>query len=112
MLNYEFPQIGGGAGKAHLCLLKEFAGRDDLAIDVLTSSPKPGRSTEKFADNITIYKIGLHKKKLHFWRKTEVVEWLFKAGFFYRKLIRQNNYDLVLAFFGFPSAYLCYLSAN
>lgn len=112
MLNYEFPPIGGGAGKAHLCLLKEFAGRDDLAIDVLTSSPKPGQSIEKFADNITIYKIGLHKKNLHFWRKTEVVEWLFKAGFFYKKLIRQNNYDLVHAFFGFPTAYLCYKSTK
>ena len=54
----------------------------------------------------------MHKKNLHYWRKIEVVEWLFKAGFFYKKLIRQNNYDLVHAFFGFPTAYLCYKSTK
>ncbi len=112
MLNYEFPPIGGGAGKAHLCLLKEFADNPELSIDVLTSAPKLGTTVEKYSNNITIHKVGVHKKNLHYWRKIEVVEWLFKAGFFYRKLIRQNNYDLVHAFFGFPTAYLCYKSAK
>jgi len=111
MANYEFPPIGGGAGKANLCLLKQYAGRDDLVIDVLTSAPKPGFTTEKFADNITIYKVGVHKKNLHFWRKTEVAEWLFKAGFRYHALLRKNSYDLAHAFFAFPTAYLCLRSA-
>jgi L-malate glycosyltransferase len=108
MLNYEFPPIGGGAGKANLCLLEEFSGRDDLQIDVLTSSPGVGNICEKFADNITIYKVGIHKKSLHYWRKTEVLEWLFKARGHYKKLIRKNRYDLVHAYFGFPTGYLCY----
>jgi glycosyltransferase involved in cell wall biosynthesis len=112
MANYEFPPIGGGAGKANLCLLKQYAGRDDLVIDVLTSAPKPGFTTEKFADNITIYKVGLHKKSLHFWRKGEVVEWLFKASHHYRKLMKENDYDLAHAFFAFPTAYLCMRSAR
>jgi len=107
MANYEFPPIGGGAGKANLCLLKQYTGRDDLVIDVLTSAPKPGFITEKFADNITIYKVGLHKKNLHFWRKGEVIEWLFKASRHYRKLLNANDYDLAHAFFAFPTAYLC-----
>jgi glycosyltransferase involved in cell wall biosynthesis len=111
MANYEFPPIGGGAGKANLCLLKQYAGRDDLVIDVLTSAPKSGFTTEKFADNITIYKVGVHKKNLHFWRKTEVAEWLFKAGFRYHALLRKNSYDLAHAFFAFPTAYLCLRSA-
>ena len=112
MANYEFPPIGGGAGKANLCLLKQYADRDDLMIDVLTSAPKPGFTTEKFADNITIYKVGVHKKNLHFWRKTEVAEWLFKAGFRYHALLRKNSYDLAHAFFAFPTAYLCLRSAR
>ncbi|MHC5059868.1 MAG: glycosyltransferase [Planctomycetota bacterium] len=111
MANYEFPPIGGGAGKANLCLLKQYAGRDDLAIDVLTSAPKPGNSIDKFAENITIYKVGIHKKNLHFWRKSEVVEWLFKARVHYRRLLGANNYDLAHAFFGFPTAYLFLRSA-
>lgn len=112
MLNFEFPPIGGGAGYAHLNLLKQYAGRDDLRIDVLASAPQTGTFVEKFSGNITIYKIGLHKKNLHLWRKMEVIEWLVKAQFYYRKLLRENNYDLVHAFFGFPTAYLCYRSAN
>ena len=111
MANYEFPPIGGGAGKANLCLLKQYAGREELVIDVLTSAPEPGFSIEKFADNITIYKVGVHKKNLHFWRKSEVIEWLFKAALHYRRLVKTTDYDLAHAFFGFPTAYLCLHSA-
>jgi glycosyltransferase involved in cell wall biosynthesis len=112
MLNYEFPPIGGGAANAHLHILTEYAGNNSLAVDVLTSAPRPGFITEKFSDNITIYKVGVHKKNLHFWRKTEVLEWLIKAGFHYRRLLRENDYDLVHAFFGFPTGWLCYRTAK
>ena len=112
MLNYEFPPIGGGAANAHLCLLKQYAANSELRVDVLTSAPEPGFFLEKFSENITIYKVGLHKKDLQFWRKTEVIEWLVKAHFSYRKLLRENDYDLAHAFFGFPTAWLCYRSAD
>ncbi len=107
MLNYEFPPIGGGAANANLCLLKEFAGKDDLRVDVLTSAAKPGFFAEQFSENITIYKVGLHKKSLHLWRRIEVIEWLIKARGHYRRLVRENKYDLTHAFFGFPTGYLC-----
>ncbi len=42
MLNYEFPPIGGGAGQAHLAILRQYAKRNDLLMDVLTSGPAPG----------------------------------------------------------------------
>lgn len=108
MLNYEFPPIGGGAGKAHLCILKQFADDNRLEIDVLTSAPKPGFVKENFAENITIHKVGIHKKDMHYWRKSEVIEWLFKAKRYYRKMMNENRYDLAHAFFGFPTAWLCY----
>lgn len=108
MLNYEFPPIGGGAANAHLCLLMQYAYNNSLKIDVLTSAPKPGLIKENFADNITIYKVGIHKKQLHYWRKIEVLEWLFKAGFHYRKLLRKNDYDFAHAFSGFPTGWLPY----
>ncbi|MBA7658017.1 D-inositol-3-phosphate glycosyltransferase [subsurface metagenome] len=112
MLNYEFPPIGGGAANAHRCLLKQYTGSSDLKVDVLTSAPKPGFLKESFADNINIYKVGLHKKELHFWRKIEIIEWLFKAKSHYRKLLRENDYDLAHAFFGFPTGWLCYRTAD
>jgi len=112
MLNYEFPPIGGGAAKANLCLLRQYSGRDDLRVDMLTSAPKPGFVSEKFSENITIHKVGIHKKHLHFWRRAEVIEWLVKAGFYYRRLLRENDYDLAHAFFGFPTGWLCYRKAG
>lgn len=108
MLNYEFPPIGGGGGNAHLQLLNQYAGHPELEVDVLTSCIGRGVTQEQFASNIKIYKVGLHKKQLHYWRKSEVLEWLFKANGIYRKLINENNYDLAHAFFGFPTGWLCY----
>jgi len=112
MLNYEFPPIGGGAAKANLCLLRQYAGRDDLHVDMLTSAAKPGIVRDKFSENITIHKVGIHKKHLHFWRRIEVIEWLVKAGFYYRRLLRKNDYDLAHAFFGFPTGWLCYRNSG
>jgi len=112
MLNYEFPPIGGGAAKANLCLLQQYAGRCDLHVDMLTSASKPGFKREKFSENITIHRVGIHKKHLHFWRRIEVIEWLIKAGFYYRRLLRKNDYDLAHAFFGFPTGWLCYRNAG
>lgn len=112
MLNYEFPPIGGGGGQAHHALLKEFAARSDLTIDVLTSAPAPGFFLDPFADNIRVYKVGIRKKQLHFWRRSEVLAWLLKARPHYRRLLRENTYDLVHAFFGFPTGWLCYRTAD
>lgn len=107
MLNYEFPPIGGGGGKAHQCLLKEFSGNNTLVIDVITSCQTPGVTREQFSPNITIHKIGVNKKNLHLWRRVEIVEWLIKAKLYYRKLIKQTKYDLIHIFFGIPTGLLC-----
>jgi len=112
MLNYEFPPIGGGAGQAHLSILKKYANNSDLKVDVLTSAHIPGFFAEALADNVHIYKVGVHKKNLHHWRKMEVIEWLAKSRSYYRALLWDNHYDLVHAFFGFPTGWLCYRTAD
>jgi L-malate glycosyltransferase len=112
MLNYEFPPIGGGAGQAHLAILREYAGQNDLSVDVLASAPTPGFSVEKLSDNVTIHTVGVHKKNLHYWRKIEVVEWVARATPPYRRLLKENRYDLVHAFFGLPTGWLCYRTAG
>ena len=107
MLNYEFPPIGGGTGLEHLAILQQLAGRDCVQADVVTSMPTPGLVVEKMSDNITIYKVGIHKKNLHFWRKIEVMEWLFRAKRPYQALLAQNRYDLVHIFSALPTGWLC-----
>lgn len=108
MLNYEYPPIGGGAGNAFRNLLIEYAKRNDLSIDVLTAGQGPKNSVEQFSDAIHIYKVGIHKKNLHFWTKREVIEWLFKAKRQLKKLLSDHQYDLAHAFFGFPTGWLTY----
>ncbi len=112
MLNYEFPPIGGGAANAHLSILKQYVQNPDLKIDVLTSAPERGFYKNQFSENITIYRIGVNKKNLHHWRKIEVIEWLIKTRHYYRHLLENNNYNLVHAFFGFPTGWLCYRSVD
>jgi glycosyltransferase involved in cell wall biosynthesis len=112
MINYEFPPIGGGAGQAHLAILRQYAGKADLKVDVLASAPKPGFVTQKLSDNVTIHTVGVHKKNLHYWRKIEVVEWVARATRPYRRLLKEKQYDLVHAFFGLPTGWLCYRTAN
>jgi glycosyltransferase involved in cell wall biosynthesis len=112
MLNYEFPPIGGGAGQANLAILRQFARRNEPTVDVLTSAPTPGFFSEKLSSNVTIYKVGIHKKNLHYWRKVEVVEWLVRAKRPYRRLIEENRYDFVHAFFGLPTGWLCFKTAD
>ncbi|MBN1846262.1 MAG: glycosyltransferase family 4 protein [Sedimentisphaerales bacterium] len=108
MVNYEFPPLGGGGGHACRCLLAQYARRGDLAVDVLTSSRGRQEAPERFAERITIHKVPLHKKDLHYWRQSEVLEWLWKARREYRRLVDEHRYDLVHAFFAFPSGWLCY----
>jgi len=112
MLNYEFPPIGGGGGQANAAILRQYAGKSDLRVDVLTSAQSPGFSEEKISDNVTVYKVGVHKKNLHYWRKIEVIEWLMKARRQYQKMLDQTRYDLVHAFFGLPTGWLCYKTAE
>jgi len=108
MLNYEFPPIGGGAGMAHKALLGEYARAGDLHVDVLTSGRKPGLTTEHPAAGICITRVGIGKKDLHHWRRFEVLQWLRRAKAPYRRMLDENEYDLVHAFFGFPTGWLCY----
>ncbi len=112
MLNYEFPPIGGGGGQAHRSLLAQYADREDLVVDVLTSAAGRGFSVEQFSDSIRIHKVGIRKKDLHLWRRGEVIKWLLKAKSHYRRLLRDGDYDLVHAFFGFPTGWLCYRTAG
>ena len=112
MINYEFPPLGGGGAQAHYQLLQDYAGREGLEVDVLTSATGEGFWQEYFSNRITLYKIGLEKKNMHLWRKGEMLAWLWRAKKHYRLMLKQNDYDLVHAFFGFPSGWLCYRTAG
>jgi len=106
ILNYEFPPLGGGAGNATYYLLKDLAAKNDITVDLVTSSTDKYRF-EKFSDNINIHYLDIDKSKnlLHQTNK-ELLVYSLKAYWFSKKLIKKNKYDLCHAFFGIPCGYL------
>ncbi len=102
MLNSEFPPLGGGTATANMELLKELSGTKNLHVDLITSGI--GKYTEeKFAKNISIHKVTVHKKNLHHFRNREIIEYAFRAFFVARKLCKEHKYNLTFAFCVLPS---------
>ena len=109
MLNYEFPPLGGGAGNATKYLLREYSKRDDVKVDLITSSE--GKfEVEKFSKNITIYKLDVGKKSVHYWTSFEILKWTVKRYFLVRKLLKSNKYDICHCWFGWPCGIIGRLS--
>jgi len=101
MLNYEFPPLGGGAANATRYLLEEFSHRDDLTVDLVTSSPDEDK-TETFADNVTLYKLDVRKDAVHYWTQPEILRYSWKAYRKCKSLFVEKDYDLIHAWFGVP----------
>lgn len=100
MLNYEYPPVGGGTANANRYLLRELDSRG-VRIDLVTSSPEK-YSEEEMSDGTNIYRLEVGKEDLSYWRKSELLLYMFKGTAKARKLERKNDYDLVHAWTGFP----------
>lgn len=103
MLNYEYPPLGGGAGNATFYLLREFAKWENLTVDLITSTAKSRCEKEILAGNITIYKIPIRKKTIHYWTIWEIFVWSIAAFRVSHWLIRNHHYDACHCWFGWPS---------
>lgn len=110
-LNYEYPPLGGGAANATFYLLREFAKMPDLEIELATSSVDGNYHLEKVGNNIKIHHlpIGKNPKNLHYQTQKDLLVYSWKAYFFSRKLVKENKFDLTLAFFGIPCGFLAML---
>ncbi|MDG5467817.1 glycosyltransferase family 4 protein [Deltaproteobacteria bacterium IMCC39524] len=102
-LNYEFPPIGGGGANANAYLFQQYANNPDFVVDCVTSTLDKQDQVESFAENITLHRLAVGKRELHFWTQREVLSWLRQAHRKVRELVSQHDYDVCHAFFGFPS---------
>jgi len=108
MLNYEFPPLGGGAGNANYFLFKELSKADNLKIDLVTSSVSSFR-IEKFSENITIHYLNIGKQgNLLYQSNKDLLRYSYKAYFYSKQLIKNNQFDFIHAFFGIPCGYIAY----
>jgi len=109
ILNYEFPPLGGGAGNATRYLLKEYANQTDYRFTLVTSSTSKFR-IENPAGNVKIIFLDIHKRgSLHYQRSRDLLNYSWKAWRFCYKWIKQNQCDLIHAFFGVPCGLIALL---
>ncbi len=106
--NYEYPPLGGGAANATKYILEEYSKRNDLVVDLVTSSINDEYVQNKISKNVTIHRlpIGKNSENLNYQSKGELIKYTWKAYFFARKLIKKNNYDLTHSFFTVPTGVL------
>ena len=67
ILNYEYPPLGGGAGRATEALLSQLAQKPQLKIDVVTSSIGQTCVT-RYSQNTTIYFVAINKNSTWVYR--------------------------------------------
>jgi L-malate glycosyltransferase len=109
VLNYEFPPIGGGAANALHELLNQYKHNKELEIDLITSSEKRKNETIKFAENITIHKLNVNKRQLHYWTALEIYAYTVRALSLAYILNKEKKYDLCHCFFALPCGIIPYL---
>lgn len=106
VLNYEFPPIGGGSANQLYYTLKEFAHQQSLHIDLITSSANRYKK-EQFAENITIHYLDIRKAgDLHHQSVHDLLVYSHRAFWYARRLIRQQKFDFIHAYFGIPCGYV------
>lgn len=107
MLNYEYPPLGGGAGKATQAIAQQLAtmGHD---VDVITSNIE--FSYNETVDNgVKVHAVPSLRKGIHDCGFRGAITYLFFAYFKVHKLFFKSTYDIVHYFFSLPTAFISLL---
>ena len=90
-------------GTANLALLRDFAHRPDLVIDVITSALDERRETEHFSERIRIFKVPVWNKNIHHSSNRELLLYALQAFWLGLKLQREQHYDFCFAWSAVPA---------
>jgi glycosyltransferase involved in cell wall biosynthesis len=113
LLNTEYPPLGGGAGNAARCLLESFTRlHPDLAVDALCASP--GKTSElTLSENVRVHLMDIRKSdNLHYQTLGELTRFLLRGRGRVSRMLRENRYDLIHAFFALPTGLLALARAG
>ncbi len=103
MLDNEFPPLGGGMGTANQALLRIFANRPDMEIDLITSSLGLRRESRRFAPRIQIFGVPVWNHNIHHSTSRELLTYAAQALPLARRLHHIRPYDLCLAWSAVPA---------
>jgi glycosyltransferase involved in cell wall biosynthesis len=104
ILNYEFPPLGGGAGRGSYNIAKQLAAQGH-SVDVITSRAK-GQPAKEVVDGFTIYRVVSWRKGVHDCGFRGAFTYLLFAIPVFRRLVRERNYDILHYFFSLPTGLL------
>jgi len=107
LLNYEYPPLGGGAGRAMQSIAKQIAamGHD---VDILTSNITFGYN-DTIDYGIRVFAVPSVRKGIHDCGFRGAFTFVFFAYFKILKLVRYKKYDIVHYYFSLPTAFLSLL---
>ncbi len=110
MFDNEFPPLGGGTGVVNYYLLQEMAQRQDVIVDLVTSSrSRKVYATERFAERITIYRVPVDNRNIHHATNVEMLRYSWRGLRMGRQLLKRHRYDGSFAFAGVPAGAISYL---
>ena len=104
ILNYEFPPMGGGAGHASSQIAKELAAKGHH-VEVLTSG-LAGQAKEELIDGIKVYRVKSVRKSIQDCGILGAWSYVFAARPVFKRLLKQNHYDITHYFFSLPTGML------
>jgi glycosyltransferase involved in cell wall biosynthesis len=107
LLNYEYPPLGGGAGKATQNIARHLAKLQNN-VHVITSNSKFSFN-KTFENEVSVYYVPSIRKGIHDCGLRGALTYLFFAYITLLYLARQNKYDIVHYFFSLPTAFLSIL---
>lgn len=110
IVNYEFPPIGGGGGKASKNLALSLASRGH-EVDVLTSRYKDYEHGD-LGGQVNIVAVSSWRKDVHDCGILGAFSFVFKAMPVYRSMIRAKSYDALHFFFSMPTGILFLLGGK
>lgn len=107
LINYDYPPMGGGSGKALAFLLREFASRHpDLEIDAVVAGMGAGKVLD-LAPGIRLHQIDIGKTdSIHHQSTLELLRFTTRATRKARELMDARAFDLMHCFFAVPTGWI------
>jgi len=107
-VNYEFPPLGGGAGKATYNLARELVALGHR-VDVLTSRSSGGEPPREESGGLTVHRVPSWRKGVHDCGFRGAITFLLFALLPFSRLTAAHRYDLIHYFFAVPTGLLALL---
>jgi glycosyltransferase involved in cell wall biosynthesis len=107
LVNYEFPPVGGGAGRATYHIACELI-RLGHHVEVLTSR-MPGEKVCESLNGFTVHRAISFRKNIHDCGFGGAISFVLFSIARFIKLSRENNYDVLHYFFSLPTGLLTFL---